>query len=555
MSSLLEKTPFNKLSFFAILAMFSIMSCGDDDEMVVLDNQTLFTEMLTALGGESNIDNATSITYQSTGIAFEFQEDPEPVDEKVADFSYNLTYILDGTQSKQDWHIQTEYAYESDFSFVETIEGTKGDSEGVTGFFSQFFAGFGVEGDPMFSTKITARQKTLLMSSPLAISKMINQDMVQGSEYGTISIGYNTSTLGFGSSTPDIELVIDQASKLPSKSQTLENDPLYGDVLYEVVYSDWMDFNGIMLPSKLTHILDGNTIRTETISNQEINAAFNTSDLTVPSPDWAYDQNQAKHGYLSSQFHFRTLMQTFAIDFPVEFTDQTSPLALPSELVANDNKVFRVSGDFQSHYTYAFEVDGGILLYDSPINNRRSEVVLSKVRSSFSTLPISYVVNSHNHFDHVGGIRGNLAEGGDLVVGAGSRTAFENILGRPHTVLPNPLSNSANVIGVSDEMVIGSGDEQIILYTLPTEHAENEDYIVIYKPSTKTIYSNDVYNPGFINIYDFAGEANQQRLVQLAKDLVDFVDAKGLDVETSYCSHGFTTQDFDFATVRMLAGF
>ena len=211
---------------------------------------------------------------------------------------------------------------------------------------------------------------------------------------------------------------------------------------------------------------------------------------------------------------------------------------------------------FSPHYTYAFKVDGGLLLYDSPINNRRSSVVLSKIRAAFSTAPIKYVVNSHNHFDHVGGVRGNLAEGGELIVGDGSKAEYESILQRPYSIVPNPLQGQqVQVRGVADSLVIGSGSEQVILYTIETEHAEDEDYIVLYKPSTKTIYSNDLYNPGFINIFPFAGPANQQRLIALAKDLVDFVDERGLDVETSYCSHGFTTLDFDFNTIRALAGF
>jgi len=40
----------------------------------------------------------------------------------------------------------------------------------------------------------------------------------------------------------------------------------------------------------------------------------------------------------------------------------------------------------------------------------------------------------------------------------------------------------------------------------------------------------------------------------LQKDVVDFVDAQGLDVQTYHCTHGFTIQDFDFQTVRNLAG-
>ena len=547
---------FNQLIFLSIIAIFSIMGCKDDDETIVEDNTTLFSEMQEALGGTNSITNATAIRYQSTGVASEFQEDPEPINGDVANFNYSLIYNLDGTQSKQDWTVDANYAYYVNFNFVETIDQTRGKSVGSTGTFPTHFESFGVQGDPMFSTKLAARQKSLMMSSPIAIAKMISSGEVKGSDYGTIQIGFNTSTLGFGASTPDIELVIDTNTKLPIKSQVLENDPLLGDVVYEVLYSNWTIVNGLQLPQSLEHKLDGNTIRTETLSNQEINPTFNASELTVANADaWSYDANQAKFGHLSSQFHFRTIMQTFPIDFPVELVDQTSPLALPSELVANDNDVYRVSGDYQSHYTFAFKVDGGLVLYDSPINDRRSEVVLNKIRSEFSTDPIKYVIHSHNHFDHTGGVRGNLAEGGELIVGTGSKSFIEGVLQRPSTVLPNPIDDTnVNVIGLADNMTIGQGDEQIELHIISTLHAEEEDYVVVYKPSTQTLYFNDLYNPGFIFVFDTFGAEDQARMIEMAKDIVDFVDAQGLDVVTYHCSHGFTTQDFDFQTVRDLAG-
>ena len=550
---LLGKRKFNKYLVLAAFAAFSFASCGDD-EMDNNDNTALFSEMQEALGGASNIANATAIKYQSTGIASEFQEDPEPINGKVADYTNSLLYNLDGTQSKQAWDVDAEYAYFTQFAFVETIDGTKGHSEGPTGTFSARFGSFGVVGDPMFSTKIAARQKTLMMSSPLAIAKLITRANVQGSTYGTIPIGFNTSTLGFGSSTPDIELIVDADTKLPLKTQVLENDPLLGDVVYEVSYSNWTKVNGLQVPQNLEHKLDGNIIRTETFSNIEVNPTFDASELTVANAAaYPYDADQAKNGHLSSQFHYRTLLQTFAIDFPTNFVD--SQMGVNSQVIPTDPNAYLVAGDFQSHYTFAFKVDGEVLLYDSPINDRRSATVLNKIRSDFSTAPIKYVVNSHNHFDHTGGTRGNLAEGGDLIVGAGTKSFIEAVLQRPSTVLPNPIEGkSINVIGLADNMTIGTGDEQIELYTIDSHHAEDEDYVVLYKPATQTIYFNDLINPGFIFVFDEFNAGDQQRMIDLAKDIVDFVDAKGLDVQTYHCTHGFTTQDFDFQTVRGLAG-
>jgi len=560
----LEKVTFNKLFLLAILTLFFISSCGEDDEVdemmpvepptIVEDNPTLFGEMQVALGGADNIATANTIRYQATGLATEFQEDPEPIDGKVADYSYSLLYNLNGTQSNQVWEVEAEYAYFTDFAFEETIDGTKGHSVGETGTFPARFASFGVVGDPMFSTKVAARQKTLMMSSPIAIAKMIATNEANGSDYGTIAIGYNTSTLGFGVATPDIELIIDPETKLPIKAQVLENDPLLGDVVYEVFYSNWTTVRGLQLPQNLEHKLDGNIIRTETLSSLEINPTIDDTALTVADEDaYLYDATQAKNGHLSSQFHYRTILQTFPIDFPTDIVE--AEFGVNSQLIPNDSNAYLIAGELQSHYTFAFKVDGGLVIYDSPVNDRRSATVLQKIRSDFSTAPITHVVNSHNHFDHVGGTRGNLAEGGDLIVGAGTAAFMEAVLQRPSTVLPNPIEDkSINVIGVKDKMTIGEGDEQIELYTIPSHHAEENDYIVLYKPATKTIYFNDLINPGFIFVFEEFNADDQQRMIHLAKDIVDFVDAQGLEVTTYHCTHGFTTQDFDFETVRGLAG-
>jgi len=194
---------FNQLIFLAVFALFSITSCQDD--IVVQDNPTLFSEMQEVMGGENNIANASTLKYQSTGVASEFQEDPEPIDGKVADYTCSILYNLNGTQSKQEWDVDAEYAYATHFDFVETIDGTKGKSVGETGTFSAHFGSFGVTGDPMFSTKVAARQKTLMMSSPIAMIKMIASGEVSGSGYGTINVGFNTSSMGFGAGTQDFD--------------------------------------------------------------------------------------------------------------------------------------------------------------------------------------------------------------------------------------------------------------------------------------------------------------------------------------------------------------
>jgi len=384
---------------------------------------------------------------------------------------------------------------------------------------------------------------------------MLDLSNLKSTEYGTFEIIFNNSSFGFEETIPNVKLIVDIDSKLPIKSQVIENDPLLGDVVYEVYYSEWAMVDGLFLPHRLEHKLDGFTLRLENLSRVNINPQFDMSELVVTEEEsWAYAPIQAYYGYISSQFHFRTQMQSFPIDFPVEYVESNSSSSLPSELLSNDSNVYRVSGDFQSHYTYAFKVDESVLIYDSPINNRRSKSVLNKIRQDFSIEPIKYVVHSHNHFDHTGGIRGNLSEGAELVVGAGSKDFIEGVLNRPHTVLPNPIEGLViNVIGLENQMIIGEGDEQIILYLMPTLHAEEDDYILLYKPSTKAIFFNDMSAPGFMPVFSQLNQYNTARLIRGAKEVVNFVDSKEIEVLTYHGTHGFTNIDFDFQTLRFLA--
>ena len=536
------------------------VACGDDDDGgggagAPADGASLLADVQTALGGADAVAAAVVVRYDATGSAFEFQEDPEPVDEFVADYANATAFALDGTQSRQAWDVDADYAYDTDYAFAEAIDGTRGRSEGATGTFPARFGGFGVVGDPMFSTKLAARRKTLAMSSPLALVKLVaaagGEPALTGD--GALAVGYNESDLGFGPATPDIELVVDPDSGLPLSARTLENDPTLGDVVYEVFYADWVDAGGVRVPARLEHRLDGNVIRRETRTDIAVAAELDPAELAVAAEEaFPYDADEARNGYLSSQFHFRTIMQTFPIDFPVDLTESESGVA--SQLVPDDPDAYLIAGDLQSHYSFAFRVGEEVVIYDAPVNDRRSATVLGEVRAEFSDAPVAYVVSSHNHFDHTGGIRAALAEGGALVVGAGSGEYFAEVLARPSTVVPNPIAGrDVELVAVADSFSIGEGGQRLVAYVTETLHAEEEDYLILYKPATRTIYFNDLVNPGFVFVLDEFGEEDRERTFALAREVVAFVDSRGLDVERYHCTHGFTTQDFDFATVRDLA--
>ncbi len=77
--------------------------------------------------------------------------------------------------------------------------------------------------------------------------------------------------------------------------------------------------------------------------------------------------------------------------------------------------------------------------------------------------------------------------------------------------------------------------------------------MLFYKPATKTLLFNDLYNPGF---YPYAFERtsffNRERLQRLARQVIDFTDQRGLKADLMIANHGFPS-DNQVSNLRALA--
>ena len=102
--------------------------------------------------------------------------------------------------------------------------------------------------------------------------------------------------------------------------------------------------------------------------------------------------------------------------------------------------VFYLTGG--SHHSVSVEFRDYVALVEAPQNQTRTLAVFDAVREILPNKPVKYVVNSHNHFDHLGGIRTAFHEGATIITHASNRDFYKNevLSHEPWTLEPDRLS-------------------------------------------------------------------------------------------------------------------
>src|SRR5262249_10644143 len=136
-----------------------------------------------------------------------------------------------------------------------------------------------------------------------------------------------------------------------------------------------------------------------------------------------------------------------------------------------------------------------------PLDEQRATAVVAAVKQNIPGKPIKYVVNSHHHFDHLGGVRACAAEWATIITQAANKPYYDKTFALPHTISADRLAREkkkAVVEAVADKRVLTDGVRTLELYKLQgTNHADT--MMIGYLPKEKILIEADVYNPAPAN--------------------------------------------------------
>jgi len=278
------------------------------------------------------------------------------------------------------------------------------------------------------------------------------------------------------------------------KIKTWIDNPVLGDTLIEYSYTGYKDYNGISFPSHIVRVQGGYPVLDLDISSVTANAAAN-------------------------------------ISVPPEVSSAGIPkVTVTSELLAPG--VFYLRGG--THHSVAIEQKDHVVLVEAPLNEARSEALIAKISEIIPNKPIRFVINTHQHFDHSGGLRTFVDAGATIVTPQLDKAYYEKIWANPHSINPDLLAKSkksAKLVTFTDKYVLTDGQRSIEIHQIAGS-GHDDAFALVYLPEEKVLVEADAFTP------TVAGAPLQAPGNPYTSNLYDNLKRLNLDVDQIAALHG-----------------
>ena len=275
--------------------------------------------------------------------------------------------------------------------------------------------------------------------------------------------------------------------------------PVLGDTTIEAIFTEYRDVNGIKFPGHIVQRQGGYPLLDVMVTDVKVNPA-----LTIAVPD-----------------NIRTMKPEPIIGTPERLAEGVWNIPTYAKSVAVE---------FRDH----------VVVIEAAEHEAQSVAVMDAVRKVIPNKPIRYLINTHSHFDHIGGLRAYAAEGATIVTHRDNIPYYQQLWAGPWTLNPDRLAKSGRTPvfeGVLGNRLMTDGSRTLVLYHYPG-NMHNPAMLMVYLPKEKILIEADSFSPPAAPL-----TSPPNALVNL-EHWYDTVQRLKLDVEQLVPIHGrVTTMD------------
>ena len=206
-----------------------------------------------------------------------------------------------------------------------------------------------------------------------------------------------------------------------------------------------------------------------------------------------------------------------------------------------------------SHNSVAVEFKNFVAVVEAPLNEDRSLAVIEEIVRRVPDKPIRFIVNTHAHYDHLGGLRTYLHIGATVITHQRNRLFYETELLNytPWTLQPDMLalyppteiSEGYTMEDVDEKYVITDRSRSLEIYYVQGLSTHAEGMLMAYLPKEELLIEADLFNPQ-------EQGADPTVAGPLHQALQNNVDQLDLAVDRIVPIHGKPVSWNDFETTR-----
>jgi glyoxylase-like metal-dependent hydrolase (beta-lactamase superfamily II) len=444
-------------------------------------SDTLVKQAVAAEGGADALRGVKGLSIKGDAKFWEpgqsFAPDGDP--RFLGDATFTMTWDIANGSAKTSWVRDQKYPDPIILKYTETLTPTIGfvtDDKGS---------------QPMSGIREAAQLRELERASPWLLVKAMNEpknvDAAGNQKLGAESL----PAVSFSDGGTTYVILFDRKTHLPAAIRTRDDDNIHGDSNYDLVLNGWKAVNGAQIAEQLSY----------RIGDVEV-AKLNYTDVSA-NPDIAADAfavpdnvRASAKPVATSNVPYQWVLRRL---FLTRFTDSDNILFANGgslKLVELAPNIQHVEGGTANNLIVAMK--DYLVIFDAPYGELQSRWVIDAAKAKYPGKPIKYLILSHQHMDHTGGMRTYVAEGADVIVPAPDKAYFEKDVKAPRTIVPDDLQKKPRtpaITEVKDEMTIKDDTTQIQLYFIQNPHVVGMLIGHVVSGNANIVYVTDLISP------------------------------------------------------------